>query len=180
MVVHVDKSHGLLWSGNDGGSGSVQVLETFLLKVDESHVSHEVIDTRLFAEASFFFKLTGNTGSLGDSSDNTFAVLLVVLLVDSTPDSSGKIGGSSDGTSEVSQETEVLELNVLSVQVDKLVDSIAVVRVTVGCDTSSVSFVSFQDVMLLVVLNVVVFLVFNVVVSLSDILVVDFGLVNVG
>ena len=73
-----------------------------------------------------------------------------------------------------------MELNVLSVQVDKLVDSIAVVGVTVGCDTSSVSFVSVQDVVLLVVLNVVVFLVFNVVVSLSDILVVDFGLVNVG
>tara|TARA_B110000285_G_scaffold22897_1_gene22108 strand:- start:122 stop:343 length:222 start_codon:yes stop_codon:yes gene_type:complete len=73
-----------------------------------------------------------------------------------------------------------LELNVLSVQVDKLVDSIAVVGVTVGCDTSSVSFVSVQDVVLLVVLHVVVFLVFNVVVSLSDILVVDFGLVNVG
>jgi len=73
-----------------------------------------------------------------------------------------------------------LEFNVLSVQVDKLVDSMAVVGVTFGCDTSSVSFVSVQDVVLLVVLHVVVFLVFNVVVSLSDILVVDFGLVNVG
>ena len=141
MVVHVDKSHGLLWSGNDGGSGSVQVLETFLLKVDESHVSHEVIDTRLFAEASLFFKLTGNTGSLGDSSDNTFAVLLVVLLVDSTPDSSGKIGGSSDGTGEVSQETEVLEL-----ETERLVSSIVVVVKFIVSSFDSVSVLNIGDI----------------------------------
>ena len=141
MVVHVDKSHGLLWSGNDGGSGSVQVLETFLLKVDESHVSHEVIDTRLFAEASFFLKLTGNTGSLGDSSDNTFAVLLVVLLVDSTPDSSGKIGGSSDGTGEVSQETEVLEL-----ETERLVSSIVVVVKFIVSSFDSVSVLNIGDI----------------------------------
>ena len=141
LVVHVDKSHGLLWSGNDGGSGSVQVLETLLLKVDESHVTHEVIDTRRFAEASLFFKLTGNTGSLGDSSDNTFAVLLVVLLVDSTPDSSGKIGGSSDGTGEVSQETEVLEL-----ETERLVSSIVVVVKFIVSSFDSVSVLNIGDI----------------------------------
>jgi len=90
-------------------------LENLLIKVHETHVTHEVVNTRRFAEASLFFKLTGNTSSLGDSSDNTFSVFIVVILVDSTPDSSGKIGGSSDGTGEVSQETEVLEFLLIKV-----------------------------------------------------------------
>ena len=102
LVVHVEKFNGLFWGSNDSMTSSVQVLETLFCKVDETHVTHEVVNTRRFAEASLFFKLTGNTGSLGDSSDNTFAVLLVVVLVDSTPDSSGKIGGSSDTLSEAS------------------------------------------------------------------------------
>ena len=109
MVVHVEKFNGLFWGSNDSMTSSVQVLETLFCKVDETHVTHEVVNTRRFAEAGLFFKLTSNTGSLGDSSDNTFSVLIVVVLVDSTPDSSGKISGSSDGTGEVSQETEVLK-----------------------------------------------------------------------
>ena len=141
LVVHVEKFNGLFWGSNDSMTSSVQVLETLFCKVDETHVTHEVVNTRRFAEAGLFFKLTGNTGSLGDSSDNTFAVLLVVLLVDSTPDSSGKIGGSSDGTGEVSQETEVLEL-----ETERLVSSIVVVVKFIVSSFDSVSVLNIGDI----------------------------------
>ena len=141
LVVHVEKFNGLFWGSNDSMTSSVQVLETLFCKVDETHVTHEVVNTRRFAEAGLFFKLTSNTGSLGDSSDNTFAVLLVVLLVDSTPDSSGKIGGSSDGTGEVSQETEVLEL-----ETERLVSSIVVVVKFIVSSFDSVSVLNIGDI----------------------------------
>ena len=141
LVVHVEKFNGLFWGSNESMTSSVQVLETLFCKVDETHVTHEVVNTRRFAEAGLFFKLTSNTGSLGDSSDNTFAVLLVVLLVDSTPDSSGKIGGSSDGTGEVSQETEVLEL-----ETERLVSSIVVVVKFIVSSFDSVSVLNIGDI----------------------------------
>ena len=83
LVVHVEKFNGLFWGSNDSVSSSVQVFETLFFKVDEAHVA-------------------SNTGSFRDSSNNAFAVLIVALLVGSTPDSSGKIGGSSDTLSEAS------------------------------------------------------------------------------
>jgi len=83
LVVHVKKFNGLFWGSDDSVTSSVQVLETLLFKVDEANVA-------------------SNTGSFRDSSNNTFAVLIVALLVGSTPDRSGKIGGSSNGTSDAS------------------------------------------------------------------------------
>ena len=66
------------------------------------------------------------------------------------------------------------------VQIDELVDGSAVVGISVGIDSASVGLVSVQGVDLSVVLCVAVDLILNIVVYLSDVLVVGLLYLDVG